>query len=578
MARKEEPTQGATTGAEGQIEGIAPAPPEAFDVQPPGAEPFAGLPPSEARVGDGSASYADDRLAERMDGRAETLSEEDPGLAPAIRTAPMDAGPPPPNPGDIKEAPELGWGAEPPLAFHAGQAPKDESADRGTWTPPPAEPPARAASLTSVDPAPATPRPAPARRSGFGGLLLGGLLAASLGFGAAWLARERLGPRLPDDLEERLAALEARPQPDAALLEPVSQRLSDLEARLAALEEAEPLAEPIPTADLSSLTDDLEALSARLEAGLSGAEERTAALEERLAAIEARPAQAPVPEAPLGSLARDPGPALAASPANGEAASLEPRVAAAEDEVAAVREALTGLDQRLSELAAQAGQGDATVADLGTRIEALDTALDDLAAQLAEVEARGAAAAEEARAAAAALAESQTRAADAEATAQRAAALARIEAALDAGQPFEEVLADLGPNAPDTLARAAAEGVPSLGALRESFPEAARAALQSARSEGLAADGGGVSGFLWNQLSLRSTAPRAGDDPDAVLSRAEAALAAGRLDEALAEVASLPAPVQSAMAGWIAQAQARAEVQAALAGLRGGEPDPVPAD
>jgi hypothetical protein len=83
---------------------------------------------------------------------------------------------------------------------------------------------------------------------------------------------------------------------------------------------------------------------------------------------------------------------------------------------------------------------------------------------------------------------------------------------------------------------------------------------------------------LWNQLSLRSTAPRAGDDPDAVLSRAEAALAAGRLGEALAEVASLPAPVQSAMAGWIAQAQARAEVQAALAGLRGGEPDPVPAD
>jgi hypothetical protein len=63
-----------------------------------------------------------------------------------------------------------------------------------------------------------------------------------------------------------------------------------------------------------------------------------------------------------------------------------------------------------------------------------------------------------------------------------------------------------------------------------------------------------------------------------VLSRAEAALAQGRLPEALADIDALPEPVQGAMADWIASARARAEAEAALASLRQAEPTPAPAD
>ncbi len=82
--------------------------------------------------------------------------------------------------------------------------------------------------------------------------------------------------------------------------------------------------------------------------------------------------------------------------------------------------------------------------------------------------------------------------------------------------------------------------------------------------------GGGVGAFLRRQLSIRSTAPREGTDPDAVLARAEAALGQGRLGVALREVEGLPEPARAAMAGWIAEAEARAGAEAALAGLRAG--------
>ena len=116
-----------------------------------------------------------------------------------------------------------------------------------------------------------------------------------------------------------------------------------------------------------------------------------------------------------------------------------------------------------------------------------------------------------------------------------------------------------------------------MAALREAFPEAARTGLAVARREGLVEDSG-VLGFLSGQLAVRSTAPREGSDPDAVLSRAEAALAQGRLSEALVEIDMLPEPVQAAMAEWIGPARARAEAEAALSGLRQAEPTPAPAD
>lgn len=405
--------------------------------------------------------------------------------------------------------------------------------------------------------APSTP---PAKRRGrTRSLLLGGALAAAMGFGAAWLAQDRFGSAgLPAGFEERLAALEGGPSPDGAEIEALAGRVADLETRLAALED---VPEPETRGDF-----DPEPLREELAAGLSQAQERATALEERLAALERRPAAPAV--SPL-----DPGPALRPAPVSGPAASggaLEARVAAAEADLAEAQAALTEAEAALAALDGRVGSNAAGLSALDARLSEAETRLD-------AAEATGATAVEEARAAAAALEETRTRAEAAEAQARREAAIAALDSALDAGEPFEAALPDLGEDVPEALARAANEGVGSLAALRETFPEAARAGLAAARSEGLVEDGG-VLGFLSGQLSVRSTAPREGSDPDAVLSRAEAALAQGRLADALAEIDALPEAVRAAMADWIATARARAEAEAALSSLRQAELTPASAD
>jgi len=409
---------------------------------------------------------------------------------------------------------------------------------------------------SSIPPAASVP---PRRRGGFGGLLLGGMIAAALGFGAAWLAQDRLGlfpARMPADLEERLAALETRPVPEGSDLQPLTDRLADLETRLGALEEAPaPVAAPAAAVNLDSLRQEIEQ-------GLAAAQAQAAGLEERLAAIEARPAAPTGGTAPLGSLAQDPGPAV--------------RPAPAVDPEALRQDFLAAVEPRLADT--QAG-----LAEVRTALTDTQAALDALTTRLDQTEAQSAAAAEEARSAAASLAEAQTRAATAESQARARAALAAVEASLAAGEPFAAPLSELGGTGvtvPDTLAQLAPEGAPTLATLRDSFPDAARAGLSAARDQGLLDDGSGVLGFLRGQLSVRSVAPREGEDPDAVLSRAEAQLAAGQLDAALTEIGSLPEPLRAAMADWIAQAETRAQADAALAGLRDSLPalDASPAD
>jgi hypothetical protein len=165
---------------------------------------------------------------------------------------------------------------------------------------------------------------------------------------------------------------------------------------------------------------------------------------------------------------------------------------------------------------------------------------------------------------------------DAEAIAaanRSAAALDRLQAAMDSGAPFGASLADL-PEPPAILTDLAATGVPSLTALRASFPDAARVALEAA----IQADMGEswtdrALSFLQSTTGARSTTPREGNDPDAVLSRAEAALAAGNLDLSLTEISALPAVAQEAMAGWTATAKTRQDALKAvdeLAARQGG--------
>lgn len=142
------------------------------------------------------------------------------------------------------------------------------------------------------------------------------------------------------------------------------------------------------------------------------------------------------------------------------------------------------------------------------------------------------------------------------------AALARVQTGLESGAPLGAALDDLqaalAEPVPDALA-AVRDGVPTLASLQESFPDLARAALATARSEGVAGEEtSGLTAFLRNQLDVRSVAPREGNDVDAVLSRAEAAVKAGRLSDAIAELAALPDVARAEMSGWLERAEARA--------------------
>ncbi|RKF16303.1 hypothetical protein D6850_01715 [Roseovarius spongiae] len=233
------------------------------------------------------------------------------------------------------------------------------------------------------------------------------------------------------------------------------------------------------------------------------------------------------------------------------------RLETGQEELRATLEELTGqiatLQSRLGALESRPVAEGSGVSE--GQITDLQAALDAQRAALAEQKQRidtliSAADAREAKAESAATATLQQ------------AALTRIRTALDTGAPFEDALADLaqtGADVPDDLRAAAADGVPTLATLQAEFPPAARVALRDARKERADAGEGetGVMAFIGEQLGARSLEPREGDDPDAVLSRAEAALREGRLADALAEIEALPPSGQAALQSWVDSARAR---------------------
>lgn len=145
-------------------------------------------------------------------------------------------------------------------------------------------------------------------------------------------------------------------------------------------------------------------------------------------------------------------------------------------------------------------------------------------------------------------------------------ALAQIQVAMDAGGSFAEPISQLdmaGVDIPETLTRMA-DGVPTMATLQEAFPDAARAALRASRAT--ETDGGALK-FLRDQLGVRSLEPREGGDADAILSRAEAALRAGHLADAMAELQALPEQGRVELTDWMALATQRADALAALDAL-----------
>jgi hypothetical protein len=230
-------------------------------------------------------------------------------------------------------------------------------------------------------------------------------------------------------------------------------------------------------------------------------------------------------------------------------------------EIDGLRQTLTGLTRRLADL-------EARVADLAARPVPQDSSgavPDEVIAALQDRLARQQGAIDELRDRFEAR---ESAARDSARAMLRRAALTRIGTALDSGAPFAPALADLretGIEVPAALTAVAGTGVPTHAGLVESFPDAARAALAAARAE--AGEGVSMTDFLRAQLGMRSLSPREGDDPDAVLSRAEAALVQGRLSDALAEIGTLPESARAAMSQWAAQARLRVEALAAFESL-----------
>jgi hypothetical protein len=291
---------------------------------------------------------------------------------------------------------------------------------------------------------------------------------------------------------------------------------------------------------------------------------------EDLAALEAR----------IGEVAASVEPLTARVEEVAQSAASPEDVQSLADEIAQVRETLDGdvsalsstveeVDSRLATLEAAPVEDNpdpAVVAALERYREAVagyETSVEELRAS---VEAQVAAAMAEADATRAeAEAESQA-AAERAAEAARQRALADLRAALDAGDPYADALAEFdGETVPQALSASAGDGVATLAALQESFAPAAREALAVARETMPAGEGAErVGNFLAAQLGVRSLAPKEGDSPDAILARAQAAVTDGELAAALDEIAALPEAARAPLADWTARARARVDAVTAV--------------
>ena len=149
-------------------------------------------------------------------------------------------------------------------------------------------------------------------------------------------------------------------------------------------------------------------------------------------------------------------------------------------------------------------------------------------------------------------------------------AMNAIQSAIDAGEPFSDQLNQLKKTklveVPKTLTAFANQGVSTLAMLQSTISDAARNSLAVARD---ATQDNGLKGFFERQLAVRSITSREGTDPDAILSRVEAAMQSGNIEAALKEIKTLPLPAQNAMNTWAVKAQARYEVVAAANALAG---------
>jgi hypothetical protein len=334
-------------------------------------------------------------------------------------------------------------------------------------------------------------------------LVLGGLVAAGIGYGAAYLGvlptAQNGGasdPALAAAVAEQGAALSALQDQIAALGTSVTQSAPQAGAEI----------------DLSPVIDQIAALSSQIGTATDG----IATLAARVGALETRPVF-------TGNADED----LLAAQQAADARAAE--LAAERDAIAAEAAALQDAARAAT---AQAAEAEATALQAIAEAEAAAPAALALAAAEAAL--------------------GQVQAALASGTGF-AASLATIATMVAIPEPLQS-LAEAGVPTQDALTRNFAP------LARAALP----VALQETAGENI---GDRLSAFVMGQIGGRAVAPRDGDDPDAVLSRVGAAVAGGDLDAALAEVAALPQGARDILAPWVADVEARRAAEAGLAAL-----------
>lgn len=286
-----------------------------------------------------------------------------------------------------------------------------------------------------------------------------------------------------------------------------------------------------------------------LQARLAQQQSQIAQLAQDLAAVKAAPGPAP--------------------DLSGVQTALDEAVAAGQG----MQGALDALAARVTALeqGGTSGGAPADSAGLQAQIDALKAAVQQAGSAQSVTQEQIAAAAAEAKAR---IDEAEAQAAklraESEAAAKRAmaqAAAARVTAAFDSGAALAPALADAeaaGLAVPDLLK----SDIPTLAAVQAEFAEAARQALTLSRKETAGGSmGEKIGAFLLAQTGARSLEPKEGSDPDAVLSRAQAAVDAGNLDVALSEITALPQAGQTALQSWAAVAGQRVAAAKAVADM-----------
>jgi hypothetical protein len=469
-----------------------------------------------------------------MADEATPASESGPSGAPAGRTRIVIEG----EATEVRAAEGEPSPSEAPADF-ASTDPPQAPADM----PPPEAPADYAAAEAPPEPRgePAATGPAGAARSRertSGGSFVWGLCGAIVGAAAAVGATWYYVPRgdSPQDLAARVRVLEGRAAAPSLEVKTLGARIDAVEAGQASFAKA--------TA--------LDAIGQRL-AKLESAQVKPEAVAAALA--EARAAR--------DEAAKDLAQANAAAQGNGKpappapAAVPDPRIA----EIAA-DEAAQGA--RIDKL--EAALGDRTgkmEAALGGRIDKLETTLGD---RVGKIEAALAAPKTESRVPPTEVAPKSDPAA------QAIAALA-LEQRLGTGEPFAAEWAALSRLGADggvlaTLKPYSDTGAPTAAALAASFAKIAPSLVAADNPE----TGDGVMDRMLDHMRklvrVRAVGEVAGDDPAALVSQIEAALARGQAASALGIYARLPEAARIAGADWAKTADARVAADVAARSLR----------